>query len=83
MSLQKLRPTSKFLWMHLQEPEIFLGSPVTCFCGDLFHHIKTSTCIFYEEIYEQKWYQKGLLITLEEFRNEYLQVSHQGFSALM
>jgi hypothetical protein len=38
--------------------------------------------IFYEEVYEQKWYQKGLHIVLEEFREEYLQVSLQGYSAL-
>jgi hypothetical protein len=69
--------------MHLQEPEIFLGSQMTCFCGDPSHHIKTPTCIFYKEVYEQKWYQKGLLIGLEEFQDEYLQVSHQEFSALM
>jgi hypothetical protein len=38
--------------------------------------------IFYKELLEQKWYQEGLLIVLEEFCNEYLQVSHQGYSAL-
>jgi hypothetical protein len=68
--------------MHLQEPEFFLGSQVTCFYGEPSHHIETPMCIFYEEVYEQKWYQKGLLIPLEELRNEYLQVSHQGLSAL-
>ncbi len=46
-------------------------------------YIKTPTCIFYKEINEQKWYRKGLLITLEEFHDKYLQVSHQGFFALM
>jgi hypothetical protein len=60
----------------------FLGSQVTCFCEKLSHHIKTHTCIFYKEVYEQKHYRKGLLIALEEFRNKHLQVSHQGFSAL-
>ena len=82
-SSQKLRPTIEFLWTHLQEPEIFLGSQVICFCGDPAHHIKTPTCIFYKEVYKQKWHQKGLIILLEEFRKEYLQVSHQGFFALM
>jgi hypothetical protein len=48
-----------------------------CFCGEPSHHIKTPTCIFYKEVYEQKWYQKGLLVALEEFHNEYLQVSYQ------
>jgi hypothetical protein len=36
--------------------------------------------IFYEEVYKQKWYQKGILIALEEFHNKYLQVSLQGYS---
>jgi hypothetical protein len=72
----------EFLWAHLQEKEIFLASRVTCFCGEPFHHIKTPTCISYKEVYKQKWYQKGLLIALEEFCDEYLQVSHQGCSAL-
>jgi hypothetical protein len=31
--------------------------------------------IFYEKVYKQKWYQKGLLIVLDEFCKEYLQVS--------
>jgi hypothetical protein len=44
--------------------------------------METPTCIFYKEVYEQKWYRKGLLIALEEFHDEYLQVSHQGYSAL-
>jgi hypothetical protein len=39
-------------------------------------------CVFYKEVYEQKWNQKGLLIALEEFRDKYLQVSHQEYSAL-
>ncbi len=74
-------------WMPLDAPtrtRIFLGSRVTCFCGEQepSYHIKTLTCISYKEVYEQKWYPKGLLIALEEFCNEYLQVSHQGFSAL-
>jgi hypothetical protein len=71
-----------FLQTHLQEPEIFLGSQVTCFCGDPSCHIKTPMCIFYEKVYKQKWYQKGLLITLEESHEKYLQVSLQGYSAL-
>ncbi len=69
--------------MHLKEPEIFLGSRVTCFCREPSHHIKTPTCIFYKEVYVQKWYRKGLLIAFEEFPNKYLQVSHQGFSPIM
>ncbi len=78
-----LCPTSKFLWMHLQEPEIFLGSQVMRFSRDLSRHIKTPMWNYYEEIYKQKWYQKGLLIALEEFHDKYLQVTHQGYSALM
>jgi hypothetical protein len=38
---------------------------------------------FYKEVYMQKRYQKGLLYVLDEFRKENLQVSHQGYSALM
>ncbi len=68
MSSQKLRPTSEFLQMHLQEPENVLGLQVTSFSRDPSCHIKTPTWNFYEEIYEQKWYRKGLLITLEEVR---------------
>jgi hypothetical protein len=46
-------------------------------------HIKTPTCILYKELYEQKLYQKGLLIVLlEESHKEYLQVSLQAYSAL-
>jgi hypothetical protein len=38
---------------------------------------------FYMEIYERKWYQKGLLIALlEESPEEYLQASLQADSAL-
>ncbi len=38
---------------------------------------------FYKEVYEQKWYWKGLLIgLLEESHKEYLQVSLQADSAL-
>ncbi len=81
-SLQNLCPTCEFFWTHLQEPEIFLGSQVTSFSRDPSCHIKTPTWNFYKEIYEQKWYQKGLLIALEEVRNKYLQASCQGFSAL-
>ncbi len=40
--------------------------------------------IFYKRVYEQKWYQKGLLIALlEESWKEYLQTSMQADSALM
>ncbi len=53
-----------------------------CFCGEPSHHIENPMCISYEEVYEQKWYQKGLLIALEEFRDLCLQVLHQWFSAL-
>jgi hypothetical protein len=46
-------------------------------------HFKTPTRTFYQEVYEQKLTQKGLLITLlEESREEYLQVSLQADSAL-
>ncbi len=38
---------------------------------------------FYKEDYQQKWYQKGLQIVLEESHKEYLQVSLQGYSTLM
>ncbi len=38
----------------------------------------------YQKVYEQKWYQKGLLIVLpEESHEEYPQVSLQAYSALM
>ncbi len=79
---RKLCPMSKFLWTHLQEPEIFLGSRVTSFSRDPSRHIETPMWDFYKEIYKQKWYQKGLLIMLEEVHDEYLQASCQGFSAL-
>jgi hypothetical protein len=55
---------------------------VTCSCGEPSHHIETLMCIFYKEVYEWEWYHEGLLIMLEEFRDKYLQVSHQGFSTL-
>ncbi len=61
---------------------IFLGSRVMRFWEDPSHHIETCMCIFCKEVYKQKWYQKRLLIVLQEFRNKYLQVSHQGYSAL-
>ncbi len=49
------------------------GSRVTRFVRDPSRHIKTPTWNFYKEIYVQRWYQNGLLITfLEEPRNEYL-----------
>ncbi len=39
---------------------------------------------FDEEVYKQKWCQKGLLVALlEESQEEYLQVSLQADSALM
>ena len=50
------------------------------FWEDPSHHIETCMCIFCKEVYKQKWYQKRLLIVLQEFRNKYLQVSHQGYS---
>ncbi len=78
-----LRPTHDFLQTHLQEPEFFFGSRVTCFGRDTSRHFKTPTWNFYEEIYEWKWYRKELLIAfLEESREEYLQVSLQADSAL-
>ncbi len=77
-----LRPTRDFLQTHLQEPDFF-GSRVTSFWRDLSHHFKTPTWNFYQEVYEQKWYRKGLLIALlEESHEEYLQVSLQADSAL-
>ncbi len=84
MLSQNLHPTSKFLWTHLQEPEIFLSSGATSFSRDPSCHIKTPTCILFKEFYKQKWYRKGLIIVLlEESYKEYLQVSLQGYSALM
>jgi hypothetical protein len=69
--------------MHLQEPEIFLGSRVASFSRDPSRHIKTPTYILYKEVYERKWYWKGLLIVLlEESHKEYLQVSLQADSTL-
>jgi hypothetical protein len=57
---------------------------VTCFWGDPSCYIETPSYIFYEEVFEQKWYQKGLLVALlEESHKEYLQVSFQAYSALM
>jgi hypothetical protein len=55
---------------------------MTCFFGDPSCHIKTPTRIFYKEVYKRQWYRKGLLIVLEEFCDEYLQMSHEGYSAL-
>jgi hypothetical protein len=34
--------------------------------------------LFYEEVYKQMQYQKGLLYALEESHKEYLQVTHPG-----
>ncbi len=43
------------------------------FVRDPSCHIETPTWNFYEEFYEQRWYQNGLLIAfLEESRKEYL-----------
>jgi hypothetical protein len=53
-----------------------------CFWGDPSRQIEIPKCVLYMEVYKGKWYRKGPLIVLEEFRNKYLQVSHQGFSAL-
>jgi hypothetical protein len=51
----------------------FFGSGVTRFVRDLSCHIKTPMWNFYEEIYKQRWYQNGLLISFfEESRKEYL-----------
>ncbi len=44
--------------------QIFFGSQVTGFWRDPSCHIKSPTWNFYEEVYKQKWYQKGLLIIL-------------------
>jgi hypothetical protein len=40
-------------------------------------------CNFYEGVYKQKWCWKGLFIKLEEFCEEYLQVSLQADFTLM
>jgi hypothetical protein len=59
--------------MHLQGPEYFFGSQVSRFIRDPSCHIETPKWNFYEEIYEQRWYQSGLLIALsEESCEEYL-----------
>jgi hypothetical protein len=61
----------------------FFGSRVSGFWRDPSCHIELLTRIFYKEIYEQKWYWKGLLIPLlEESCKEYLQASQQADSAL-
>jgi hypothetical protein len=58
-------------------------SQVTRFWRDTSHHFETPTWNFYQEVYEQKWYQNGLLIALlEESCKEYLQASLQLDSAL-
>ncbi len=45
---------------------------------------ETPTWNFYQEVYQQKWYRKRILIALlEESREEYLQASLQADSALM
>ncbi len=78
-----LRPTCKFLQTHLQEPDFFFGSWVTCFWRITSRQFETPTWNFYKEIYKRKWYWKGLLIPLlEESREEYLQASLQADSAL-
>ncbi len=59
------------------------GSRVTCFWRDTSRHFETPTWNFGQEVYEKKWYQKGLLIALlEESCEEYLQASLQADSAL-
>jgi hypothetical protein len=63
--------------------QIFFGSRVTRFWRDTSCHFETPTWNFYKEIYEQKWYWKGLLIALlEDSCKEYLQASLQADSAL-
>ncbi len=53
------------------------------FWRDTSRHFVTPMRTFYQEVYKQKWYQKGLLITiLEESCKEYLQASLQADSAL-
>ncbi len=52
------------------------------FSRDPSCHIETPMWNLNKEIYKRKWYWKGLLIVLEEVREEYLQASHQGFSTL-
>ncbi len=63
--------------------KFFFCSQVTHFWRDMSCHFETRTWNFYKEIYKQKWYWKGLLITLlEESCKEYLQVPLQADSAL-
>ncbi len=77
-----LRPTRDFLQTHLQEP-FFSRSRVMRFSRGTSRHFKTPKWNVYQEVYKQKWYWKGLLITLlEESPKEYLQVSLQADSAL-
>ncbi len=64
--------------------KIFFGSQVTSFWQDPSCHFETPTWKFYQEVYKQKWYRKGLLMALlEESHEEYLQASLQADSALM
>ncbi len=75
-----LRATS---YRRTYKSQIFFGSWVTHFWRDPSCHIETPTWNSYKEVYEWKWYQKGLLIALlEESHEEYLQVSLQAYSAL-
>ena len=68
--------------MHLQEPEFFWFTS-DAFQRDMSCHFETPMRNFYEEIYERKWYRKGILIVLlEESREEYLQASLQADSVL-
>jgi hypothetical protein len=76
-----LRATS---YRHTYKSQLFFGSQVMHFWRDTSRHFETLTWNFYKEVYEQKWYRKGLLIALlEDSREEYLQVSLQADSALM
>ncbi len=61
----------------------FFLSRVTSFWRDPSRHFETPTWNFYQEVYEQKWYLKGLIIALfEESRKEYLQASLHADSTL-
>ncbi len=63
---------------------IYFGSRVTGFWRDPSCHFKTPTWNFYQEVYKQKWYWKGLPVPLlEESHKEYLQVSLQADSTMM
>jgi hypothetical protein len=52
--------------------QIFFWFTSDAFQRDMSCHFETPTRNFYKEIYEQKWYRKGLLIALlEESHKEY------------